>query len=215
LGRALKVDPVDKKERIKGLYFIADAADNTDDLVRAVLRGGASAVQLRVKDGTVKELYDAALKLRDIVRGAGALFIVNDSVEVAMAAGADGVHVGQGDMPAAAVRKVVGPDMIIGVSTHSVEEAVAAQEDGADYVGFGPVFPTTSKPDADTVKGPEAIKEIKAAVKIPVVAIGGIDTDNVRDVVSAGADAAAVFAAIAGADDPEGAAAAITKAFGL
>jgi len=198
--------------RISGLYFVA-GAETEEGMVNAALRGGARLVQIRAKGACARDAYSAAMRLAEMVREAGALFIVNDSVEVALAARADGVHVGQDDMPVGAVRKVVGPDMIIGVSAHSVEEAVLAEKEGADYVGFGPVFPTRSKPDADAVKGPGAIRTIKAAVSIPVVAIGGIDSSNIGEVASAGADAAAVMSAIVGAPDPEKEAAAISKAF--
>lgn len=201
-----------KSVRIKGLYYISDAVADAA-VVRVALTGGASVIQLRVKGGSVREMYDAALKMREIVRDSGALFIVNDSVEVAMAVGADGVHIGQDDMPVRAVRKIVGPDMIIGVSTHSVPEAVKAESEGTDYVGFGPIFPTSTKLDADTVKGPEALREIKAAVGVPVVAIGGIDAGNINDVVRAGADAAAVISAISDSADPERDAFIISKAF--
>jgi len=199
--------------RIRGLYYIALPGAGCEDIVEAALRGGASVVQLRAKGVAARQFYEAALRLRESVREAGALFIVNDSVEVALAAGADGVHVGQDDMPPGAIRKVVGRDMLVGVSAHSVEEAVRAEESGADYVGFGPIFQTSTKEDADAVKGPDAILAVKASVSIPVVAIGGIDTVNIAEVVKSGADAAAVASAVADADDPEKAASAISEAF--
>ena len=134
------------------------------------------------------------------------LFIVDDRVDIAMASGADGVHLGQSDMPLEAARKLMGDDAIIGISVDNVEEAVAAQEGGADYVGVGAVFQTSTKPDAQQGVGLGAVFEVRQAVDIPVVAIGGINRGNIQDVIRAGADAAAVVSAVVAQDDVSAAA---------
>jgi thiamine-phosphate diphosphorylase len=201
---------------ISGLYVICDPAfsKGRDILVVAseAIRGGARAIQLRDKGRTLRELYTVALELAGLASEKGALFIVNDSVELAMAAGADGVHLGQDDMPVKAARKAAGAGMIIGISTHSLEEALAAQEEGADYIGYGPMFKTSTK-DVGTPKGIEGLKAIRGRVKIPIVAIGGVNADNAAEIVAAGADAVAVISAVAEADDIYMAAAGIAEHF--
>ncbi len=163
-------------------------------MVRAALDSGVRWVQYREKEKTRREIYREALKLRDITRQSGALFIVNDHTDIASAVDADGVHLGQDDLPLREARKIMG-ERIIGISTHSLSEAVGAAGGGADYIGFGPVFPTVTK-DAGAPKGVEMLREIKRQVSIPVVAIGGISLENLPEVLASGADAVAVASAI-------------------
>ena len=144
--------------------------------------------------------------MASLVHASRARFIVNDRLDIALAAGADGVHLGQYDLPVAAARSLSPPSFIIGVSVGSVEEALAAERDGANYIALSPVFSTPTKDDAGPGHGLEVLREIKAAVKLPVIAIGGVNAGNVTEVVGAGADGVAVISAVLGADDVEAAA---------
>jgi thiamine-phosphate pyrophosphorylase len=170
-------------------------------LLDAVLRGGCRLVQLREKDLPPVDFYPLARQLRSRCREAGCLFIVNDRVDLALAVDADGVHVGQDDLPAAAARRLLRPGMILGVSTHDLTQARAARDDGADYVAVGSMFPTGSKPGFQLV-GPELLRAVRPEIAAPLVAIGGIAPDNVDQVVRAGADAVAVISAVCAAADP-------------
>jgi thiamine-phosphate pyrophosphorylase len=133
--------------------------------------------------------------LRSITRDFDAALVVNDHPDIALAAEADGVHLGQDDLPLREARKIMGKDAIIGISTHTIEQAIIAQKDGADYIGFGPIFHTTTK-DAGSPQGTDRLREVKKHIDIPVVAIGGINITNIRSVIEAGADAVAVASAI-------------------
>jgi thiamine-phosphate diphosphorylase len=164
------------------------------------LDAGVRFFQYRSKTGTRREIYETCSALSPMARQAGALFIVNDHADIAAAVEADGVHLGQDDLPIAEARRVVGTHAIIGISTHSREQAMAAERSGADYIGFGPVFPTTTK-DAGGIQGVEPVRAVRKAVSLPIVAIGGIGPGNCREVLSAGADAVAVIAAILSASD--------------
>jgi thiamine-phosphate pyrophosphorylase len=146
-------------------------------------------------------MYEEALGLRKIC--ATALFIVNDRIDIALAVNADGIHIGQDDMPYGVARRLLGEEKIIGVTVHTIEEALAAEESGADYLGVSPIFSTTTKSDAGKPAGPALIKEIKAIVRIPIVAIGGITLSNEYEVVNAGADALCAISAVVSSDDPE------------
>jgi len=161
---------------------------------------GVRFFQYRSKTGSRREIYETCLTLAQMAREAGSLFIVNDHADIAAAVGADGVHLGQDDLPLADARKVLGAGAIIGISTHNREQAIAAEQGGADYIGFGPVFPTSTK-DAGRIQGVEAVRLIRDAVQIPLVCIGGINQNNVLDVISAGADAVAVISGILSAPD--------------
>ena len=165
-----------------------------------------SFFQYRNKNGTRREIYETALRLARALRTSGALFILNDHADIAAAVGADGVHLGQDDLPIAAARRVLGPEALVGISTHSLEQARAAQEAGADYIGFGPVYQTSTK-DAGSVQGIEGLSAVAAAVSIPVIAIGGITRDTIGDVMRAGARGAAVIGAVCSAPDIASAAA--------
>jgi thiamine-phosphate diphosphorylase len=175
------------------------------DVVRAALRGGAPAIQLRMKDGAARDMVEMAQALLAETRPAGALLFVNDRVDVAVIAGADGAHVGQDDLPVGAARRVSPPGFLLGVSAESVELALRAEAEGADYVGVGPVYATGSKADAGEPIGLARIAEVAAAVTIPVVGIGGITVGNARAVVESGAAGVAVISAVMRADDPESA----------
>jgi thiamine-phosphate pyrophosphorylase len=171
-------------------------------IAEAAIRGGADVVQLRDKTASGRRLYDIAVQLRRLTRDAKVSFVVNDRVDVALAADADGVHIGRDDLPASVVRRILGPGKILGVSAETVEEAVTAEKDGADYLGVGPVFEARgSKADAGEPLGLDLIARIRRDCRLPIVAIGGINAENARLVRDAGADAAAVISAVASAED--------------
>jgi thiamine-phosphate pyrophosphorylase len=176
------------------------------NIVRAAIAGGATVVQLREKEASTREMIELGQALRAITRAAGVPLIVNDRVDVALAIEADGVHVGQEDMPAALARRLIGPHRILGVSAATVAEAEQAVRDGADYLGVGDVYGTPSKPDAGPPIGLEGLATIARAVAIPVVAIGGITPENAAATIDAGAVGVAVISAIVGAPDPAAAA---------
>lgn len=181
-------------------------------VVRAALQGGAPAVQLRAKEQSSREALALARRLGEETRRAGALLFVNDRVDLALAAGADGAHVGEDDLPIADARGIVPADFLLGMSADSPEVARAAERDGADYVGVGPVFATGSKPDAGAAIGLEGVRAVRAATSLPVVAIGGIDEGNVARVAGAGAHGVAVISAVMRAHDPEKAARRLVEA---
>jgi len=176
------------------------------DVVRAAIRGGATVVQLREKEASTREMVELGQALHEITREARVPLIVNDRLDVALAIDAEGVHVGQDDMPAHLARQLIGPDKILGVSASTVEEARQAEGDGADYLGVGDVYGTPTKPDAGEPIGVEGLAEIARAVSVPVVGIGGITPDNAKAVIRAGAVGVAVISAVVGASDPEAAA---------
>lgn len=178
--------------------------------VEAALQNGATCVQLREKDLPEADFLAEAMEMAALCRRYGVPFIVNDNVDIAIACHADGVHVGQEDMAAADVRRRVGEDMIIGVSAHSVEEALAAVRNGADYLGLGAAFPSSTKSEAG-VMSYETLKAICAAVDVPTVAIGGIKRDNLMALAGSGVDGVAVVSAIFGAPDPGAATAELVK----
>jgi len=193
---------------IKGLYAIVDGSfPGPVPTAEGILAGGGRVLQLRAKKMSSARFLETAIAIRSLCAARGALFIINDRVDIAMMSGADGVHLGQDDLPVEAARKLLGSEKIIGVSTHNMDEACKASEGGADYIGFGPVFRTATKGDAHAVQGLGRLKEISSAVEIPLVAIGGISEGNMRSVLEAGADAAAVISAIASASDISGKAA--------
>ncbi|ELZ23086.1 thiamine-phosphate pyrophosphorylase [Haloterrigena salina JCM 13891] len=201
-----------------GTYLVTQQSISGDrstiDVVRAAIEGGVDVVQLREKDTDARWRYELGLELRELTAEAGVDLIVNDRVDVAEAIDADGVHVGQSDLPVAVARELLGPEAIVGCSTATAEEALEAEAAGADYLGVGTVYGTTSK-DVDRYKngvGPERIAEIVDAVSIPVVGIGGVTADNAAPVVEAGATGVAVISEITAADDPRAATAALADA---
>ncbi len=192
-----------------GLYAIVDPAAcrgrSAIDVARAILSGGCAVLQLRDKISSDRAVLESALKMSALCREAAVPFVVDDRLDVALACGADGVHVGQDDLPAALVRSLA-PDLMLGVSTHDPEQLARAGEEGADLVGFGPVFTTRSKALPDPVVGVDRLARAVRASRVPVVAIGGIDASNLGEVHRAGAQLFAVISAVCGAEDPEAAA---------
>ncbi len=192
------------------LYVVTDSElskGRTDsEVARLAYEGGADVVQLRMKDAGGREMLAQAKEIAEIAMDMARVFIVNDRVDVAMASGADGVHLGQSDMPVEDARRLMGDDAIIGISVQTVEQAIAAVEGGADYLGVGSIFRTSTKADAVQGLGLGAIFEIKQAVDVPIVAIGGINRGNIQDVIRAGATSAAVVSAVVAQDDPAAAA---------
>lgn len=178
-------------------------------VVRICLEAGAPAVQLRDKQATARELYEQAVRLRALTTEYGALLFINDRLDVALAAGADGVHLGPGDIPLEAARRAAPPPFLIGISTDDPGTARRAEAAGADYIGCGAVFGTTTKTDVGDEKiGPEGVAAVAGAVEIPVVAIGGITPENAPDLANTGAAGIAVIGALMAAEDPR----AITRA---
>ena len=198
---------METRHEIRGLHVITDETyvlgRTHEQVALAAVAGGASVVQLRDKTASSKRLYEVALGIREITAAAGVTFVVNDRLDIALAVGADGVHIGQDDLPIGAVRRIVGNKKIIGVSASSLEEALAAARAGADYVGFGSVFPTGSKADAGEPVGLEELARASAHIEAPVIAIGGISASNLADVMAAGAAGAAVISAVAAEEDME------------
>jgi len=180
-------------------------------IAEAALAGGADMIQLRDKAGSLRDLLPQARAIQALCRSRGAVFIVNDRVDLALAADADGAHVGQEDLPAASARRLLGPRRLLGVSTHSLAQAEAARHAGADYIGFGPMFATGTKATGYTPRGLEALRGIYRAVSLPILAIGGISLENVSLVIEAGATAPAVISAVVAAPDIAAAAAAFRQ----
>jgi thiamine-phosphate pyrophosphorylase len=204
----------DKIERISGLYVVVDTASlgslSHTEVARQAIEGGAGIIQLRDDISAKRELLAIARELRDICREKDALFIVNNYPDITLAAAADGLHLGQDDLPAEAARRLLPMNKLLGVSVTDAAQAEKAQADGADYVAAGAIFATGTKEDV-TVIGLERLTAIKNAIGVPVVAIGGIDSENAAVVMAAGADAVAVISAVQGADSPRQAAAQIVK----
>lgn len=170
--------------------------------VRRLIAGGATFIQLREKRVPAGEFYDHAGEAVRIAHDAGVKVLVNDRVDIALCTGADGVHLGQDDMPVEAARRLMGPDAIIGYSTHSVVQAVAAAKLPVDYIAIGPAFATTTKDDTSPVVGLEGVRSVRSAIgEMPLVAIGGIRAENIADVIAAGADSAAMIADIVSRPD--------------
>lgn len=191
------------------LYLCTDRRLMTSPTIEAsaesALRGGTTVIQLREKDCSSREFYELGLRVKKITDAYHAPLIINDRVDIALAVGAAGVHVGQGDLPCKVVREIVGPDMIVGVSAATLEEAVRAEQDGADYLGVGAMYATATKTDTRPVSMEELLK-IRAAVKIPIVVIGGINKQTIPAFRGKGIDGAAVVSAIVAQPDPEAAA---------
>ncbi|ELZ41915.1 thiamine-phosphate pyrophosphorylase [Halorubrum californiense DSM 19288] len=190
------------------------AGRTTPEVVAAALDGGVDVVQLRDKGVSDRERYETGLRLRELTAEAGVPLIVNDRIDLAAAVDADGVHLGQTDLPVAVARERLGEDAVVGVSASTVEQAEAAETAGADYLGVGAVYGTDSKAvsgDRDGI-GTERIAAVADAVEVPVIGIGGIDAGNAAPVVGAGATGVAALSAITAADDPEAATAALRAA---
>ncbi|MGH7773614.1 MAG: thiamine phosphate synthase [Candidatus Binatia bacterium] len=186
------------------LYAILDPTQSKGrplaSILGDLLKGGAVLIQLRAKEMTSNEFFQLAKEARRLTREAGALFIVNDRVDIAQATQADGVHLGQDDLPLGVARKLMG-DKIIGISTHDLAQAQGAERGGANYIGFGPIFGTATKDTGYPARGLTMLREIRRAVKVPIVAIGGITENNVTQIWEAGANAAAMISDLMGAEN--------------
>ena len=196
-----------KKEDIDySVYLVTDHRDKTDEeflnIIEEAIRGGTTIVQLREKTASTKDFYQLALKVKEITRKYDVPLLINDRIDIAIAIDSEGVHIGQDDMPADIAREIIGDDKILGVSASTVEEAKKAQIDGADYIGSGAVFPTSTKDDADSVSKPQ-LKEIVDSIDIPVVAIGGITLENANTLKDTGIAGFSVVSAIMSAKDPK------------
>jgi thiamine-phosphate pyrophosphorylase len=187
------------------LYAILDPEQTKgrapESVLRELLDGGAAILQLRVKTMAPSDFFQLAQRARAETRARGCKLIVNDRIDIALACDADGVHLGQDDLPLAVGKQLMG-EKIVGISTHEIEQAQEAELNGADYIGFGPMFGTTTKNTGYAARGIDMLRQIRAAVKLPIVAIGGINEQNVNQVWQAGADSAAIISDILGADDP-------------
>ncbi len=167
--------------------------------------GGADTIQFREKKASTHDLIEMATAIRKICADAAVTFLVNDRVDVALACDADGVHLGQQDLPISVARKILGPDKIIGGTAANLEQALQVEQEGADYLGFGHIFATQSKEKSTSPKGPDELRKICEAVSIPVIAIGGINLSNIDQVLNAGAWGVAVIGAVCAQDDPQSA----------
>ncbi len=172
------------------------------ELAELAIAGGADTIQFRQKEGSTRQMIRVAEQMQDVCKRAGVTFIINDRVDVAIASHADGVHLGQDDFPIPLARKFLGEEAIIGGSAGSMDEARKCLLEGADYIGFGPVYPTTSKEDAGPAAGLDLLKQIVEAIALPIIAIGGITADNVLPVIKAGAHGFAVISAVCCQNDP-------------
>lgn len=190
---------------LSGLYVILDPAVCSNyplvEVLNVSAAAGAKIFQYRNKTASMKAAYAEALPLRKAAHELGVLFIVNDRCDLALAVDADGVHLGQGDLPINLARTVMGPDKLIGISTHSREQAMAATAGGPNYLGFGPIFTPVSKLDHDPVVGLQGLRAIRSVTSLPIFAIGGITVDRADEVIRAGADGVAVISAILKAPD--------------
>jgi len=182
------------------------------ELVRMAIKGGADTIQFRQKLGATREMIEVVRQLKQLCLDSGVTLIVNDRVDVAIATEADGVHLGQNDFPIALARKLLGKSRIIGGSAATLEEAQKCLAEGADYIGFGPVYPTTSKADADPVTGIKLLKQAVEIISLPIIAIGGISVENAPEVMRAGAQGIAVISAVCCQENPEQATRALRQA---
>ncbi len=192
------------------LYLVTDRnlsrGRSTREIVAAAVAGGVTCVQLREKDCTTRSLIDEALSIRTLLKKRNIPLIINDRLDVALAVEADGVHLGQQDMPIRLAREIGGRSLIIGISAESVDDAVQAEQEGADYIGISPVFATPTKPDTGPPLGISGVDDIRRRVDIPLIGIGGINHSNSASVIAAGADGIAVVSAIVSAANPGSAA---------
>ena len=187
------------------LYLVTDKSDDVEKFLMTIeeaIKGGVSVVQIREKTADTLDFYNLALKVKEITEKHNVPLIINDRVDVALAVDAEGVHVGQSDMPCDVTRALVGPDKIVGVSAATIEEARKAESDGADYIGAGAVFPTATKDDAPKITKKD-LKEIVESISIPVVAIGGITLNNAHELNDTGIAGLSVVSAIMSSENPK------------
>lgn len=189
------------------IYVITDRrlskGRTNEEVVCHAIAGGADVIQFREKEAPAADMYEEALRLRNVTRTMDTPFLINDRIDIALAVDADGVHLGQDDLPVSVARKILGPEKIIGISTHSLEQVRNAFLERPDYISIGPIFPTETK-ETDSPVGISIIRRIKDSVSIPIIAIGGITFENVREVFQGGADCVALISSIVGAEDVEG-----------
>jgi thiamine-phosphate pyrophosphorylase len=192
------------------LYLVTDRGlargRSTLEIVSAAVHGGTTVVQLREKDCSTRDFIEQALTIKEFLKDRGVPLIINDRLDVAQAVKADGVHLGQSDMALGVAKKILGDSMIIGISAESLQDAVEAEKGGADYLGVSPIYATPTKTDTAPPLGLEGLQEIRKAVRLPLVGIGGLNRGNAAEVIRNGADGVAVVSAIVAADDPQTAA---------
>jgi len=197
------------------LYLVTDRGlargRSTLEIVSAAVHGGATVVQLREKDCSTRDFIEQALTIKAFLKDRGVPLMINDRLDVAQAVKADGVHLGQTDMPLKVAKKILGDSMIIGISAESQQDAVEAEKGGADYLGVSPIYATPTKSDTALPLGLEGLRGIRKAVRLPLVGIGGLNRDNAAEVIRSGADGVAVVSAIVAADDPQTAADALKQ----
>jgi thiamine-phosphate pyrophosphorylase len=205
----------DMMKKIGKLHILTDTVLQSRfshmEITRLGIAGGADTIQYRQKSGSTREMIEIARNMKQLCSEAGVTFIVNDRLDVAIAAEADGVHLGQDDFPIPMARELLGEGRIIGGSAATLGEARKCLSEGADYVGFGPVYPTSSKDDAGPVSGIYILKQVVKIIPLPIIAIGGVDAENIPDVIRAGAQGIAVISAVCCQDDPEEATRALYK----
>ena len=194
-------------KQVGKLHILTDTVLQTRfshmELAGLAIKGGADTIQLRQKSGSTREMIQVATQMKQLCADNGVTFIVNDRLDVAIAAEADGVHLGQDDFPIPIARELLGEERVIGGSASTMEEARKCLSEGADYVGFGPVYPTTSKDDANPVTGIAMLKQVVEAISLPIIVIGGVSVENVPEVIGAGAHGIAVISAVCCQEDPE------------
>lgn len=197
------------------LYLVTDRSFLKDkplqQAVEEAILGGVTLVQLREKNASTREFYEIAKEVKKVTDHYKVPFLINDRLDIAQAVNADGVHLGQSDMPLITARKILGKDKIIGISAGNVDEALEAEKNGADYVGIGTIFFTGTKKDIDTPIGIEGLRKIYSSINIPAVAIGGVNGSNFREVLSTGVDGISVISAILGKSDITAASKALCK----
>ncbi len=213
--RTIEAKTVKKRNVDYALYLVTDRGlargRSTPEIVRAAVFGGVTCVQLREKECPTREFIEQALAIKNFLEARQVPLIINDRLDVALAVAADGVHLGQSDMPLEMARKIAGRSLLIGISAESVQDAVAAEKSGADYLGVSPIFTTPTKTDTAPPLGLEGLREIRRRVRIPLVGIGGLNKSNAAEVICHGADGIAVVSAIVAADDPEASARQLKK----
>lgn len=211
------MSPSSLSDQLRGLYVILDERwENTCSLVdvlRQIGEAGVRLVQYRNKTGAMREAYERAVRLREVAGKIGVKFIVNDRCDLALAVEADGVHLGQSDLPVDMARRLLGDDCLIGISTHRVEEVQEASKSGADYLGFGPIYETSTKKNHEPLVGLEGLRRVRDLTELPIFAIGGISPDSVPEVILAGASGVAVAAAILDAQNRDSTVAQFMSAF--
>lgn len=197
------------------LYLVTDRklarGRSTFEIIKAAVDGGTTVVQLREKECSTREFIAQALAIKDFLRARRVPLIINDRLDVAQAVKADGVHLGQTDMPLEMAKGILGDSMIIGLSAESLQDAIEAEKGGADYLGVSPIYATPTKTDTAPPLGLAGLRQIRKAVRLPLVGIGGLNRENCAEVIRSGADGAAVVSAIVAADDPEAAAATLKQ----